>query len=250
MTRYGRLTCAEVLDRAPELALGILPARERAAAMAHLQDCSSCREQVRQYVRAADGLLELVPPAEPPAGFETRVLRRLGLRPAEPRPRSPRRFLRRAALTAAAAATAFAAAIGGWVIAQPAGETVPAVTAPGAHPGDQLSAAALTLPGPTGAPDHTAGRTIGRAFAFGGNPPWVYVSVDSDQLAGRIDGTLRCQVQRGDDSTATIGTFHVSDGYGQWGGAYPAGSAPLTGLRLITSNGTVVATTTFTPAPP
>ena len=250
MTRYGRVTCEECMDLAPELALGILAARERAAAVAHLQDCSSCREQVRQFVRAADGLLELVPPAEPPAGFETRVLRRIGLQPAEPRAGIRRRFWRRVSLAAAAVATALAAGLGGWVIAQPSEETAPAATATGPHPGDQLSAAALTLPGPTGAPDHTAGRTIGRAFAFGGNPPWVYVSVDADKLAGKIDGTLRCQVQRGDDSTTTIGSFHVSDGYGQWGGAYPAGSAPLTGLRLITSNGTVVATTTFTPAAP
>jgi hypothetical protein len=249
MIQYGRLTCVEFMDLAPELALGILAARERAAAMAHVQDCSSCHEQVRQFVRAADGLLELVPSGEPPAGFETRVLQRIGLRPVELRPRTPRRFLRRASLAAAAAATAFAAGIGGWVIGQPPGGTEPAVTAPGPHPGVQLSAATLAMPGPTGAPDHTVGPPIGRAFAYGGNPPWVYMSVDADQLAGRIDGTLWCQVQRGDGSTTTIGSFRVSDGYGQWGGAYPAGSAPITGLRLLTSNGTVVATTTFPPVP-
>lgn len=249
MTRHGRVTCEGLMDLAPELALGILAARERAAAVAHVQDCSSCREHVRQFVRAADGLLELVPPGEPPVGFETRVLRRIGPRPVEPRPPTPRRFLRRLSLAAAAAVTAFAAGVGGWVIGQPPGGPVPAVTAPGPHPGVRLSAGALALPGPAGAPDHTAGRTIGRAFAYGGNPPWVYVSVDANRLAGSIDGTLWCQVLRADASTATIGAFQVSGGYGQWGGAYPAGPAPLTGLRLVTSNGTVVAATAFAPGP-
>lgn len=249
MTGAGRFACGDFAELAPELALGILPARNRAA-VAHVQDCPACREHVRQLVRAADGLLELVPPGEPPVGFETRVLGRLGVPTAEGAGhRSLRRFRRRLALAAAAAAAAVGAGLGGWTIGQSPGEPVPAVTAAGPHPGAWLADSALTLPGPSASPGHNVGKPVGRAFAYGGSPPWVYVSVEADQAAGRIDGTVRCQIERGDGSTATIGSFAISHGYGQWGGAYPAGPSPVTGLRLVAANGTVVAATTFTPGP-
>ena len=72
------MTCAELHDVAAELALGALTGRERAAAIAHLEQCWACREGVRQLTVAGGRLLELLPPAEPPAGFEIRVLERLG----------------------------------------------------------------------------------------------------------------------------------------------------------------------------
>ena len=73
------MTCAELDDVAAELALGALTGRERAAAIAHLEHCRTCREGVRQLTVAGGRLLELLPPAGPPAGFETRVLERLGV---------------------------------------------------------------------------------------------------------------------------------------------------------------------------
>ena len=71
------MTCAELHDVAAELALGALTGRERAAAIAHLETCSACREGVRQLTAAGGRLLELLPPAVPPVGFEVRVLERL-----------------------------------------------------------------------------------------------------------------------------------------------------------------------------
>jgi len=76
------MTCAELHDVAAELALGALTGRERAAAIAHLETCWACREGVRQLTAAGGRLLELLPPAEPPIGFEIRVLERLGARAA------------------------------------------------------------------------------------------------------------------------------------------------------------------------
>jgi hypothetical protein len=73
------MTCAEMSDVAAELALGVLTGRERAVAIAHLDACDACREHVRQLMATGEQLRELLPPAEPPAGFETRVLERLGL---------------------------------------------------------------------------------------------------------------------------------------------------------------------------
>ena len=73
------MSCDEFAEVAAELALGVLTGRERARALAHLDGCESCREQVRELSMAGDELLALLPPAEPPAGFESRVLDRLGL---------------------------------------------------------------------------------------------------------------------------------------------------------------------------
>ena len=73
------MSCDEFAEVAAELALGVLTGRERAAALAHLNGCESCREQVRELTMVGDELLALLPPHEPPAGFESRVLDRLGL---------------------------------------------------------------------------------------------------------------------------------------------------------------------------
>ena len=73
------MSCDEFAEVAAELALGVLTGRERAAALAHLDGCESCREQVRELTMAQDELLALLPSAEPPAGFESRVLERIGL---------------------------------------------------------------------------------------------------------------------------------------------------------------------------
>jgi hypothetical protein len=43
----------------------------------------------------------------------------------------------------------------------------------------------------------------------------------------------------------TIGTFRLADGHGAWGSPDGAGNTPLTGARLVTASGTVVATATF-----
>jgi anti-sigma factor ChrR (cupin superfamily) len=79
MSTRDVMTCAQVHDMAAELALGVLIGRERAAALAHLEGCKACREEVRRLMVVGGRLLELLGAAEPPAGFETRVLERLGM---------------------------------------------------------------------------------------------------------------------------------------------------------------------------
>jgi hypothetical protein len=94
------LTCAQVRELASELALGILGGAERAEVLLHLDDCARCQVYVAELTEAADVIPQLVPEAEPPAGFEDRVLRRLD----EGRRRSRRRLVASIAAVAAAAA--------------------------------------------------------------------------------------------------------------------------------------------------
>src|SRR5215475_8755753 len=95
MSELNSMSCAEFADSAAELALGVLTGRERAEALAHLDHCDACREHVRQLTITGEQMLGLLPTAEPPAGFETRVMDRLGL--AVPAPQPLRRRRRRPA---------------------------------------------------------------------------------------------------------------------------------------------------------
>ena len=48
-----RMDCAQLADAAPELALGILPGDERAAALAHLDECPGCRQRHERSLKVA-----------------------------------------------------------------------------------------------------------------------------------------------------------------------------------------------------
>ena len=61
-----------------ELAAGVLDRRQEAALLSHLASCSSCTTQFEQLASAAESLLLLVLETEPPDGFESRLLDRLG----------------------------------------------------------------------------------------------------------------------------------------------------------------------------
>jgi hypothetical protein len=54
-----------------------------------------------------------------------------------------------------------------------------------------------------------------------------------------------CQVEGSDGRFTTIGSFRLSGGYGYWGSPDPVTSGQLTGARLVTTTGTVLATATF-----
>ncbi|MGA9832981.1 MAG: zf-HC2 domain-containing protein, partial [Trebonia sp.] len=86
MSELNGMSCAEFHDSAAELALGVLTGRERAEALAHLDYCEACREHVRSLTVTSEKMLSLLPTAEPPAGFETRVMDRLGLAAPAPQP--------------------------------------------------------------------------------------------------------------------------------------------------------------------
>jgi hypothetical protein len=67
------LTCQQCRELAAELALNVLSGRERVGALAHLDRCASCRDMVCALTATADRLVELLPDADPPAGFEKRA---------------------------------------------------------------------------------------------------------------------------------------------------------------------------------
>jgi hypothetical protein len=245
MSELNEMECEEFTNLAAELALGVLTGRERAGAIAHMDLCDACRENVRQLTMTGEELLSLLPASEPPLGFETRVMERLGLAAPEPRDADRERAAgngswigrigrgrkgrvgragrparaRRLLTVAAVALTVVASGLGGWGLS--AAFSSPARTL--------LSSAALVS-----AAHHTAGEI----FFYNGHPHWMYMSVE----LGAGDGTVTCQVVGRDGQVMTLGTFRLAGGYGSWGGPAPRDHGPFTGARLIAADGTVLAT--------
>jgi anti-sigma-K factor RskA len=248
MSELNQMGCAEFADVAAELALGVLTGRERARALAHLDRCDACRETVRQLTVTGEELVGLLPAIEPPAGFETRVMERLGLgTPAPARQPSPaRRFShklaswlgggtgrgrvshpRRILATAATAAAVIVAGLGGWGLHA-------ATSSPAASP---LSSAALLT---------ASHQTAGTVYYYDAASQWLYMSVDISPGNGAAgNSTVICQVQGSDGRLTTVGSFRLTGGYGYWGSPAPVTNRPLTGARLVTTTGTVLATATF-----
>jgi hypothetical protein len=280
MSEQNDMTCTELADVAAELALGVLTGRERAMAVAHLDKCDTCREDVRQLMATGEQLVELLPPAEPPAGFETRVLDRLGLPAPAPgpvellqtgrehRPRRRRSARGRVRAGAGQPGAGQRDAIGpGGTAARPGG--------PGTTPGGPgrpgrvrraLAATAIGLAviaaglggwrigvGNAPAASSAAGpltsanlvsathQHVGEVFVHSGTFRWLYMSVD----LGSGNESVTCQVVGVDGRVTSVGTFRLAAGYGSWGSPAWGNLGPLSGARLVTANGTVLATSSF-----
>jgi hypothetical protein len=68
------MTCAQVREVAAELALDLLEGAERAAVLAHLENCAPCRQEVSSLTEASAQLLLLAPDTEPSRGFAAGVV--------------------------------------------------------------------------------------------------------------------------------------------------------------------------------
>lgn len=200
-----------------ELALGVLDGRERADALAHLEHCPACHRELLLMGDLADRLFELTPGAEPPAGFETRVLDSLTSRARPPRWRPMRVAL-------VAAALAVMVGVGGWAVGRQG-------TAGGPSIGDNRVATAELVAG---------SHHVGQVIATRGAHPWIYMAVDT----GLGEQTVMCRIRERNGATVTLGRFPLSHGYGYWAAPIPASFA-LAGAQLIDAGGRTVATATF-----
>jgi hypothetical protein len=223
MSEMNEMGCEDLAEVAAELALGVLTGRERAQAIAHLDRCDACREHVRRLTLTGEDLLGLLPGIEPPAGFETRVMSRLGL--AGERARRPwTRWM-----LAAAAGTVIAAAcgLGGWGLRG-------AISSP--PPASRAQASLYSAPLTT-----VSHLTAGNVFLYDGKPRWLYMSVK----IGSGNGTVICQLVGRDGHITTVGSFRLTGGYGYWASPDHVDPDAVKGARLTSMNGTVLATATF-----
>ena len=236
------MECDELAGVAAELALGALTGRERADALAHLDRCEACRENVRRQMMTGEELFGLLPACEPPPGFEIGVMTRIGLIAPSPAvgPRIGRMFhrggnadgqtgrgwagatRRMLAVAAVALAVVGAGLAGGWGLRF-------AASPPARSP---LSSAALTS---------ASHRAVGKIYVYDGSPGWLYMSVD----LGSGNETVACRVAGADGHVTTVGSFRLAGGYGAWGGPDPGDDSLLTRAWLVSADGTVLATASF-----
>jgi anti-sigma factor RsiW len=210
------LTCAQLEDVAAELALGTVSGAERAVALDHLAGCPACRELVDQLARAADSLLLLAPSAEPPPGFESKVLSRLGVASAPVHRIAPRR---RRVLVGVAAAVMVAGLSGAALLSTSAGDKPPVEVA------DVRTALASDV----------NGHWTCRAVVYGTDPTWLVVSLDrTDGLSAAFSVEA---VHAGDDTPVPVGTFTIDQGHGSLAKAVPLPAGDLRSVRVLDAGG-------------
>jgi hypothetical protein len=209
-------TCDEVRELAPELALGIAAGEQRARALVHIASCTDCRTLVEELSRAADSLLLLAPPKEPPIGFEAHAVDRVhGLRPG--------RRLKIAALVAA-------------IVLVSIGGTFAIMTAATRRDRDlanrylniierqgELVAASLRT---------SDGGPAGQVFAYSGPANWVFIVVDAASGSGMHDVVFIPK----SSAAITVGRIRLVDGRGSWGSTTGLNVRDLT-VQLIAADG-------------
>jgi predicted anti-sigma-YlaC factor YlaD len=206
--------CTEVRELAPELALGIVGGPERAEALQHASECGPCRALVGELAEAADALPLLAAEAEPPPGFEERVLAALKA----PRRRNRRRI---AAVVAVAAAAATIVSIVGVRVVESVQDTNRIVTAASGVRSAQMNGA--------------NGVEVGNVFVSNGTPSSVVVNVNYWVPSGNYGIEFRTG-----STDKRLGDVSIHDGRGSWGGvaALPGGAAGS--VVLVGDDGAVV----------
>jgi hypothetical protein len=236
MTEFN--PCDEHAADLPELALGILTGRARAATLAHVDSCPRCAEELEQLAHAADAVVWVAPELEPTMGFEVRLFSRMGLAETRPVPQAPGRgrpsLLRRVSDT-----PRWVMAVAAAVIVLAIGVSIGWTTGPG--PNDQPRAT-----GPIGAEVATAdlvanGSAVGNVNTYGGSKPWMLMTL-ADSWS---DGKVTCEVVTKDGVTHTVGSFTAKDGYGAWGAPLRVAPQDIKKAQVVSSNGTVIATASF-----
>jgi anti-sigma-K factor RskA len=214
--------CAWARDRAEELALGVLDGAERAEVLHHVSACAGCRRLVQELTQVADALPHVAPEAEPPPGFEHRVLARI-------RGDRARKLRRRAMVLASTAAAAAILAVATVRIVDATRDSGTTNAAPTLH----------TVP-MTGAD----GLTVGRVAVSRGARAQLAVDVDYAVPAGEYALELRA----GGDQPTRLGTLRVADGHGEWTGRAELPRRGDATVAMIDGAGAVVCSADLRPS--
>lgn len=213
--------CAQVRELIPELAMGVAPGEQRAAALAHIATCSDCRTVLELTTDVVDELMMLVPEHEPPTGFETAVVSAMAAATGR----------RRRVTTWLAAAAVVLAAVGGglairWAdaddrrVADQYRETLRVAD------GRYLRAAELTA---------ASGAATGHVYAYQGNPSWVFMTVE-----GAPSGTYDVRLLTRDGRSHRIGECWVRGGRGSWGTAVDVPISSVDRIEMRRPDGTTL----------
>lgn len=214
----NRPECADVELLLPELALGILTGEDRARALEHLGDCHRCSDELRKLNELGDELLLLAPRAEPPVGFESRVVDRLGVG-SRKKSRQKRALIAAAALLLillSASATYFVGR-GDRELADSYRDTLRIAN------GKYVAAHPLT--------DERGGRA-GHIFGYQGSPSWIFCVI-----SGRSKTTYDVEVSSEGGRTWELGEIYVHESEATWGRSLPIPLHDVKEIRIVARSG-------------
>lgn len=214
------MRCDALSDDLIEFALGTLTGRSRSRVLDHLETCAHCDAELESLAGVADTMLWLAPEADPPLGFETRLVERY--RRSDTRRLSTRR---RAGVFALAAV--LVAVLGVGIDAMVTSHS----------PATNPSATSRPLSGRL----MSDGTVVGHVSISLGNPSWMIMDVD----AGKLSGLVWCEVTLANGQTESVGEFTLAHGYGSWTAPIKVSGSPVRSARLVNAHGTVLAKATF-----
>lgn len=204
------MRCEQFEAVASELALGLLDGHERAEALAHLDGCASCRALAEELAGAADAVLLVAPSAEPPAGFEARVLARL-----DPKPEARRAWQR--PLLGVAAAVLLAVAVVAVVRARSSDD--------GSAGREHIAVGSMATPD---------GEHVGIVFVDEETPRLVHIRVNRWNRQG-VDYYVKLDYEDGE--TTRLLLQRVEGGFDA---LLPDRAVPLTTVSMVTEEGKVL----------
>ena len=237
----NRPSCDEVRELMGELALDVAVGEERARALSHVAGCARCRRDLDELSEVADQLLLLVPPQEPPPGFESRVIERVA--PArEPDARRKESFLSRwrAALVLAPVAAALAAVVAGVGVYRATADDreLGVLYRQTLEVADGKAFGALPL-------HRRDGTRGGHVFGYEGEPSWLFVLVSRGDGSGRF--TVDLDTRRG--TRVRLGSFEVKNGRGTFGVLLPVSLFDVARVRVVDAGGRAVLSAEAPPPP-
>jgi hypothetical protein len=214
--------CAQVREIAPDLAMGIADGQERDAALRHTATCSSCRTLVADLSSTADELLLLAPEHEPPAGFESETLARLGKL-------ERRRWGVRALAIAASFVLAVAIGAGAVLMATSGERRLAASYRDVLSVGQGSFFAAAPLRGAEG--------SEGTVFGYDGRPSWLFATVD---LPTTSPEPLEVVLTTRDGRRSPLGSALLGGSHDTWGASIPVALAAVQQVRFEDEEGRAV----------
>lgn len=209
--------CDDVRSLIPELALEMVPGAERAAALDHIAGCAACREELDEMAGVADSLLLVGPEGEPPAGFESRVLKRLDLASSTSRWGRRRSWAR---LAVAGLALVLVGALAGLAVGRRSSTGAPEA---------RVAPMKASIAG-------WQGTVV--AVAASGRPAQTKLFVSA--TAERQYGTYVIEVVDRDGGLHRYDGVALRDGNVAWSRTIAEPLAGLTRVRMLTASGTVL----------
>ena len=217
-----RISCEEITELAPEVALGISSGEDRARVLTHAATCDTCRQLMHDLSAVADELLLAAPRREPAPGFETRVLDTIA---AEAGPRSRwRRPMAAVAIAAVAASIAGGAVWFGTRSDREVGAYYREMLAQ--VQGDYFSATLLTA----------ESREVGVVYSYEGKPSWVLVVLRDISKAGSYDVSTTTTTGK----TVDLGSASLSADERAWAAELPVPVHDVESFRLESETITLI----------